>query len=93
MIHYFLVDYANIGAYYRFGIMTDDKEGAMVYLQQFSNDVRYLREREDPSLHDRGTKKIPCGVIVSCKFMYDKIDTMSGRRSIAPPDNRHKWIN
>lgn len=90
MIYYFLVDYGNSGSYYRFGIMTDnDKEVAMAYLQQYSNDVRYLREREFPSLHDRGVKKIPCGTIVSCTFMYDKIDTFSGRHSIALPDNRH----
>lgn len=83
----FLIDYCNEGHYFKLTI-EGDTEDIKLFLHSVSNDVRFLGIR-DRKVRGKKRRHLPCGVIHSCRYMYDKINTFVNRRSMALPDERH----
>lgn len=66
MVHYFVVDYANSGDFYNFGVLGEDKELIEQYLKTQSRNVRYLKSCERKK---KTGKNIGVGIIVSCRYL------------------------
>ena len=89
MVHYFLVDLNDGGAYYRIGIVSDfEKEDVETFWQQYSKDVRFLCTKAEPSARSKGVREIPVGVICSCKFFCNKYEPFRQYRIFAEVDSR-----
>ena len=89
MVHYFLVDFNNDGAYYRVGLLTMlGKKDVESYWQGYSRDVRFLCTKEEPNVHSRGVRETPVGIICSCKFFCQKYEPFRQTRIFADVDSR-----
>lgn len=80
-----LVDLYNDGRLYRCGIDTDmSAEDVVLYWERYSNDVRYVEEREKCK-YDIGNRHCSVGVIVYCSRFCDKVGNQL-------PDHKLKLI-
>jgi hypothetical protein len=61
------------------------------YLQQYSNDVRFLKIKEKLSKNDKGNRKIEVGIIRNYIYNQDKINTFSRMRLRGEFDRRHTY--
>lgn len=69
-----LVDLNNEGYLYTLTIQTEDKEKLFEELKLFSNDVRYIEDKEEPSKRDKGDKILSDGSkVLRCQFFGDKV--------------------
>lgn len=90
MVHFFFIDYANSGHYYRIGIECEERVVAEEYLRQYSNDVRYHQSNEKGK-RDKGKRRIPIGTIRHISYTQDKCTTSNySRCRNAPIDSRHR---
>lgn len=89
MVHFFLVDLNNDGAYYRIGVVSSkEKEEVEEFWHGYSNDVRFLCTKDFPNARQRGVRVIPVGVICSCKFFCNKYEPFRQIRIFADVDSR-----
>lgn len=69
-----LMDFNDTGDFYRLTIETEDKQALFKYLCQFSNDVRYIEDKEERGKKDVGTRVLPDGsTILRCQWFGSKI--------------------
>lgn len=69
-----LMDFNDTGDFYRLTIETEDKQVLFKYLCQFSNDVRYIEDKEERGKKDVGTRVLPDGsTILRCQWFGSKI--------------------
>lgn len=74
MILSVLVDLNDAGDFYRLTIETEDKARLFRTLSQYSRDVRYIEDKDEPGRKDVGTRRLPDGsTILNCKFFGSKI--------------------
>ncbi|GEM_PF-1832990 len=90
-IHYFLINYRNSGRYGRIAV-EGEKEEIEVYLCKCSNDVRYIKSGEAIKRHEKGKRKLDCGVIRGFFFVVDMISSLSTKRLNYAADKRHREV-
>ncbi len=90
-IHYFLINYRNSGRYGRIAI-EGKKEEIEVYLCKCSNDVRYIKSGETIKRHEKGKRKLECGIIRGFFFVVDMINSLNTKRLIFAADKRHREV-
>lgn len=73
-----LVDLNNEGVLYLLTIQTEDRERLFKELKSFSNDVRYVEDKEEPSQRDKGDRILTDGSkVLRCQFFGDKVYGLS----------------
>jgi hypothetical protein len=90
----FIIDMNNIGELFRLSILGKQSE-IQSYLYQYSNDVRYCPSRilhPVPHRNDKGVRKLPCGLIVNCRFERDKY-LKFGKRETKLVDERQVFLS
>lgn len=74
MIIRVLMDLNDDGYLWMLNIQTEDKDTTLRTLKTFSNDVRYVEEKEKATRFDKGNRLLPDGSIVKrCTFFGDKV--------------------
>ena len=74
MIVTMLVDLNDDGDFYRLTIETEDKARLFRTLSQYSRDVRYIEDKDEPGRNDEGNRRLPDGsTILQCKFFGSKM--------------------
>ena len=69
-----LVDLNDVGDLYRLTVETEDKARLFRTLSQYSRDVRYIEDKDEPGRKDVGTRRLLDGsTILNCKFFGSKI--------------------
>lgn len=84
-VHYFNFDYPNYingkpvdsGQRYCIGIEGESKAEIYEYLQQYSHDVSFVKSKKQPHRSEKGCRRLPCGIVRSCVFKTDKINTFN----------------
>lgn len=77
MISRFLIDYNNTGNLFCFTIMTENRDRLCNLLKTYSNDVRYLEDKETAGKKDKGKRKLEDGsIVLRCQYFGDKIPAM-----------------
>ena len=74
MIIRVLMDLNDDGYLYMLNIQTEDKERTLQTLKNYSNDVRYVEEKQEATRFDKGARVLPDGSIVKrCTLFGDKV--------------------
>ena len=89
IIHYYLSDIANDGNLYLLGVSGNDSNEILVYLESQYQEVIYLETKEKNKRNRKyGSKEIPCGTIVTCKFYCDRCQSLVRSKKILKHDRR-----
>ena len=89
IIHYYLADIANDGDLYLLGVSGSDNNEILDYLESQYKEVIYLESKEKNKRHRKhGSKEIPCGMIVTCKFYCDRCQSIVRSKKIVKHDRR-----
>ena len=89
IIHYYLADIANDGDLYLLGVSGSDSNEILDYLESQYREVIYLESKEKNKRHRKhGSKEIPCGTIVTCKFYCDRCQSLIRSKKILKQDRR-----
>lgn len=73
-----LVDLNNEGFLYTLTIQTEDKERLFQELKLHSDDVRFIEDKKEPSVRDKGTRVLTDGSrVLRCQFFGDKVCGLS----------------
>jgi hypothetical protein len=78
IVHYFEVDQNNEGRIFYMGIV-GDKQVIQDSLSKLSKDVRYCKSYHKRSKKEKGNRNLLWGIMVSCKFRFDKVYAFPGR--------------
>lgn len=90
IIHYYLADIANDGDLYLLGVSGSDSNEILDYLESQYREVIYLESKEKNKRHRKhGSKEIPCGTIVTCKFYCDRCQSLIRSKKILKQDRRY----
>ena len=84
MIHLFLLELSK-GDMYRVGVEGELGEvkvyfSSLAEQELIGNDIRFIKSIPQKGRKDNGKRKIPCGVIVRCKFVYNKFQLMGVKK-------------
>ena len=89
IIHYYLADVANDGDLYLLGVSGNDSNKILDYLERQYREVIYLETKEKNKRNRKyGSKEIPCGTIVTCKFYCDRCQSLVRSKKILKHDRR-----
>ena len=89
IIHYYLTDIANDGNLYLLGVSGNDSNEILDYLEKQYQEVIYLETKEKNKRNRKyGSKEIPCGTIVICKFYCDRCQSLVRSKKILKHDRR-----
>lgn len=89
IIHYYLSDIANDGNLYLLGVSGNDSNEILEYLESQYQEVIYLETKEKNKRNRKyGSKEIPCGTIVTCKFYCDRCQSLVRSKKILKHDRR-----
>ena len=89
IIHYYLSDIANDGNLYLLGVSGNDSNEILEYLESQYQDVIYLETKEKNKRNRKyGSKEIPCGTIVTCKFYCERCQSLVRSKKILKHDRR-----
>ena len=89
IIHYYLTDIANDGNLYLLGVSGNDSNEILDYLESQYREVIYLETKEKNKRNRKyGSKEIPCGTIVTCKFYCDRCQSLGRSKEILKHDRR-----
>ena len=89
IIHYYLADIANDGDLYLLGVSGNDSNEILDYLESQYKEVIYLESKEKNKRHRKhGSKEIPYGTIVTCKFYCDRCQSLTRSKKILKHDRR-----
>ena len=89
IIHYYLADIANDGDLYLLGVSGNDSIEILDYLEHEYREVIYLETKEKNKRNRKyGSKEIPCGTIVTCKFYCDRCQSLVRSKKILKHDRR-----
>lgn len=89
IIHYYLADIANDGDLYLLGVSGNDSNEILDYLESQYREVIYLETKEKNKRNRKyGSKEIPCGTIVTCKFYCDRCQSLVRSKKILKHDRR-----
>lgn len=89
IIHYYLADIANDGDLYLLGVSGNDSNEILDYLESQYREVIYLETKEKNKRNRKyGSKEIPCGTIVTCKFYCDRYQSLVRSKKILKHDRR-----
>lgn len=89
-IYEFQFDYLDTGQMFTIDIMNtnEERESVQQYLQNISKDVRFIKEYDKPTKKQKGTRHIPCGIIIDAKWRRDKCSTF-GKTNTKTSDARY----
>lgn len=89
IIHYYLADIASDGDLYLLGVSGNDSNEILDYLESQYREVIYLETKEKNKRNRKyGSKEIPCGTIVTCKFYCDRCQSLVRSKKILKHDRR-----
>ena len=89
IIHSYLADIASDGDLYLLGVSGNDSNEILDYLESQYREVIYLETKEKNKRNRKyGSKEIPCGTIVTCKFYCDRYQSLVRSKKILKHDRR-----
>lgn len=77
MILSLLVDFNDKGSLYSMTVETANKSRLFKTLHKYSNDVRFIEEKEERGAKDKGERVLSDGsIVLRCKYFGDKVSSV-----------------
>lgn len=77
MILSLLVDFNDKGSLYSMTVETANKTKLFKTLHKYSNDVRFIEEKEERGAKDKGERVLSDGsIVLRCKYFGDKVSSV-----------------